>query len=104
VASDRRETKVLHRILGDHARRTHISSIKSMIGHPLGACGGFQTAVCAMVLLNGTVPPTINYEVPDPDCDLDYVPNVAREVRVRAAFNLALGMGGNNAALAMKAV
>jgi 3-oxoacyl-[acyl-carrier-protein] synthase II len=104
VASDRRETKVLHRILGDRAARTHVSSVKSMIGHPLGACGGFQTAVCALALSGGGVPPTINYEVPDPECDLDYVPNQAREVRVRAAFNLALGMGGNNAALALKAV
>jgi 3-oxoacyl-[acyl-carrier-protein] synthase II len=84
--------------------RASVSSLKSMIGHPLGACGGFQTAACALALRNGEMPPTINYENPDPDCDLDYVPNEAREGRVAAALNLSLGLGGNNAALALKAV
>jgi len=104
LVSDRRETSVYRRVFGADAERASISSIKSMIGHPLGACGGFQTAVCALSLYFGEVHPTINYEHPDPECDLDYIPNVAREGRIRAAMNLSLGLGGNNAALAMKAV
>ncbi|MHC4600436.1 MAG: beta-ketoacyl-[acyl-carrier-protein] synthase family protein [Planctomycetota bacterium] len=102
--SDRRETRVYRRVLGPEAERASISSLKSMIGHPLGACGGFQTAACAMALKNGEMPPTINYETPDPECDLDYVPNEAREGRVAGALSLSLGLGGNNAALALKAV
>ncbi|MHC5036158.1 MAG: beta-ketoacyl-[acyl-carrier-protein] synthase family protein [Planctomycetota bacterium] len=102
--SDRRETQVYRRTLGADAEGACISSIKSMIGHPLGACGGFQTAACALALRFSEVPPTINYEYPDPDCDLDYVPNVAREKRIKAALNVSLGLGGNNAALALKAV
>jgi 3-oxoacyl-[acyl-carrier-protein] synthase II len=102
--SDRRETQVYRRTFGADAEGVCISSLKSMIGHPLGACGGFQTAVCALSLKNREVHPTINYENRDPDCDLDYVPNTARERRIPAALNLSLGLGGNNAALAMKAV
>ncbi len=104
VVSDRRETRVLRRTLGPDADRSCVSSIKSMIGHPLGACGGFQTAACALAMSSGAVHPTINYDHPDPECDLDYVPNEARESRPRAALSLSLGMGGVNAAIALKAV
>lgn len=102
VVSDKRETTVIKRSLGRHARKTAVSSIKSMIGHPLGACGGFQTATCALAICDGKIPPTINYEARDPDCDLDYVPNTGRELKVGVALNLSLGMGGSNACLALR--
>jgi len=73
-----------------------------MTGHMLGAAGGVETGICALVVSRGVVPPTINYTTPDPDCDLDYVPNVAREVRVEAAMSNSFGFGGTNAALIMK--
>jgi 3-oxoacyl-[acyl-carrier-protein] synthase II len=101
VASDKRETRVIKKCLGSHARRTAVSSVKSMIGHPLGACGGFQTAVCALSIKEGLIPPTINYEEKDPDCDLDYVPNEGRDKTIDVAMNVSLGMGGNNACIAM---
>ena len=77
-----------------------ISGIKSMTGHPFGASGALQVATCALAIRRQAVPPTINYEEPDPDCDLDYVPNEAREQKVRLAMGYSLGMG-NNAALAL---
>jgi 3-oxoacyl-(acyl-carrier-protein) synthase len=94
---------MLKTALRDHAYRVPVSSIKSMIGLPLGASGALQTATCALSIRRGAVPPTINYEEPDPECDLDYVPGEARETRVRVAVNYALGMGGNNAALVVGA-
>ena len=102
LLADRRETHVLKKSLGKTARRVPISSIKSMIGQPLGASGAVQTAVCALALREKKVPPTINYRRRDPDCDLDYVPNEARETEARAALALSLGMGGNNACLALR--
>jgi 3-oxoacyl-[acyl-carrier-protein] synthase II len=104
VVTDRRETKVIKRSLGAYARKVPVSSLKSMIGHPLGACGGFQTSACALAIAEGEIPPTINYVDPDPECDLDYVPNVGRQRKAAVALNLSLGMGGNNACLALKAV
>jgi 3-oxoacyl-[acyl-carrier-protein] synthase II len=101
--TDVRETLMLKTALRDHAYRVPVSSIKSMIGLPLGASGALQTATCALSIRRGAVPPTINYEEPDPECDLDYVPGEARETRVRVAVNYALGMGGNNAALVVGA-
>ncbi|MBP7275644.1 MAG: beta-ketoacyl-[acyl-carrier-protein] synthase II, partial [Kiritimatiellae bacterium] len=81
-----------------------ISSTKSMTGHLLGAAGGVESVVCAMALCTGIIPPTINYENPDPECDLDYVPNTAREAKPRVALNNSLGFGGHNATLCFKAV
>jgi 3-oxoacyl-[acyl-carrier-protein] synthase II len=99
--TDRRETNMLKRALGDRAYRVSVSSIKSMTGHPFGASGVLQAATCALAIKRKVVPPTINYEEPDPECDLDYVPNEAREEKVDTALAYSLGMGGNNAALAV---
>ena len=79
-----------------------VSSTKSMTGHLLGAAGGVESAVCALSIYHGVVPPTINYETPDPDCDLDYVPNQARQFKVRACLNNSFGFGGHNAVLLFK--
>lgn len=102
VVSDSRETKVIKRVFGEHSERLQVSSIKSMIGQPIGASGAIQTATCATATKEGAIPPTMNYEERDPDCDLDYVPNEAREVRLRVAVNNSLGIGGNNACLVLK--
>jgi 3-oxoacyl-[acyl-carrier-protein] synthase II len=102
-ATDARETRMLKTALGEHAYRTPASSVKSMTGHPFGASGALQTAACALAIREKVVPPTINYDEPDPECDLDYVPNEAREDRVGAALTYAMGVGGNNAALALAA-
>jgi 3-oxoacyl-[acyl-carrier-protein] synthase II len=98
--TDARETRMLKRSLKDHAYRLSISGIKSMTGHPFGASGALQTATCALAINRGEVPPTINYCDPDPECDLDYIPNEARTQKVDAAMCYSLGMG-NNAALAL---
>lgn len=103
--NDKGETLAVKTALGEEqARRMVISSTKSMIGHTLGAAGGLESIVCAKTLCEGVVHPTINYTTPDPDCDLDYVPNEAREVNVRACLNNSLGFGGHNATLCFKAV
>lgn len=103
--NDRCETMAIKAALGDTAaRRVAISSTKSMIGHLLGAAGGVESIVCALAMHRGVVPPTINYTTPDPDCDLDYVPNQARELRVRACLKNSLGFGGHNATLCFTAV
>ena len=100
--NDKGETLAIKKALGDHAYKVAISSTKSMTGHLLGAAGGVEAIVCAMAIKEGLVPPTINYETPDPDCDLDYVPNVARKMEVRAALSNSLGFGGHNATLCFK--
>ena len=100
---DIRETRMLKRVFGEHAKRLAISSIKSMIGHPLGTSGMIQAAACAMAIKRKAVPPTINYDEPDPECDLDYVPNQARQLNVRNALMYTLGNGGANAALVLSA-
>lgn len=103
--NDRCETRAIKTALGlDRARKVMISSTKSMTGHLLGAAGGIEAAVCALAIHRGVVPPTINYENPDPECDLDYVPNTAREIRVRAALSNSLGFGGHNATVLLRAV
>ncbi len=93
------ETQAIKSVFGDHARRLAVSSTKGATGHMLGAAGGVEMAVCCKALETDTVPPTINYETPDPDCDLDYVPNEAREMEVSAIANNSFGFGGHNACL-----
>lgn len=97
--NDLTETASLKMVFGEKARQTPVSSTKSMTGHMLGAAGGFESVVCIKSIMHGIVPPTINYTTPDPDCDLDYVPNEAREVDVRLALNNNLGFGGHNASV-----
>ncbi len=103
--NDKMETAAIKGALGDEASRSvMVSSSKSMTGHMLGAAGGFEAVVCGLVLRYGVVPPTINYETPDPECDLDYVPNEAREKKVAACLSNSLGFGGHNASLLLKAM
>ena len=97
--NDKCETVAIKRVWGAEARRVAISSTKSMTSHLLGAAGGVEAIVCALAIERGVIPPTINYEVPDPDCDLDYVPNTARQARVDVAMSNAFGFGGHNAIL-----
>jgi 3-oxoacyl-[acyl-carrier-protein] synthase II len=97
--NDANETKAIKAVFGEHARKLAVSSTKSMTGHMLGAAGGAEAVVCAQALLRGVLPPTINYTTPDPECDLDYVPNQAREQRVEAAMSNSFGFGGTNAVL-----
>jgi 3-oxoacyl-[acyl-carrier-protein] synthase II len=101
---DRIETTAVKRVFGSHAKKLAISSTKSMTGHLLGAAGGYEAGVLALAMRHGVIPPTINYATPDLDCDLDYTPNTAREVRLRAAISNSFGFGGTNACLLMRAV
>ena len=96
------ETEAIKSVFGDHAGSLAVSSTKGATGHMLGAAGGVEMAVCCKALETDTVPPTINYETPDPDCDLDYVPNEAREMEVNAIANNSFGFGGHNACLVAK--
>jgi 3-oxoacyl-[acyl-carrier-protein] synthase II len=101
--NDKGETKAIKLAVGEeNARNLMVSSTKSMTGHMLGAAGGMEAAVCAMTLKNKIVAPTINYENPDPECDLDYVPNEAREVEVKACLSNSLGFGGHNGSICFK--
>lgn len=100
--SDRLETIAVKRVFKEHAQQIPISSIKSMLGHTMGAASAIEAATCAMAISTGVIPPTINWETRDPECDLDYVPNEAREVSVRVAMNNAYAFGGNNASLILK--
>ncbi len=100
--NDKIETLAMKRALGAHAKKVMISSTKSMTGHLLGAAGGVEFVVCALAIKDGVVPPTINYEYPDPDCDLDYVPNTARQAKVEVCVSNSLGFGGHNASLVLK--
>ena len=99
--NDRHETAAVKRSLGDHAYRTPMSSIKSMIGHSLGAIGALEVAACALALEHQVVPPTANLEVPDPQCDLDYVPKVARDRRLDAVLSVGSGFGGFQSAVVL---
>jgi 3-oxoacyl-[acyl-carrier-protein] synthase II len=100
--NDRFETIAIKRAFGDHARKLAVSSTKSMTGHLLGAAGGIEAIATTLAIHHGLLPPTINYETPDPDCDLDYVPNQARKVDVEYALSNAFGFGGTNATLAFR--
>jgi len=101
---DKIETTAIKMVFGEHAHKLAVSSTKSSTGHLLGAAGGFETAIVALALHHGVLPPTINYETPDPDCDLDYVPNEARPQRVEYAISNSFGFGGTNGCLVLKAV
>jgi 3-oxoacyl-[acyl-carrier-protein] synthase II len=100
--NDRIETAAIKRLFGDHARKLAVSSTKSMIGHLLGAAGAVEAGITSLVVERGVIPPTINYETPDPDCDLDYVPNKMRKANVRYALSNSFGFGGTNASLLFK--
>jgi len=99
--NDKFETQAIKSVFGEHAKKLPISSTKSMTGHLLGAAGGLETIICVLALERHTLPPTINYKTPDPDCDLDYVPNTARAVELQAALSNSLGFGGHNVTLAL---
>ena len=100
--NDAAETRAIKKALGDHAYRTLVSSTKSMTGHMVGAAGAAEAAVAALAVTEGLVPPTVNYETPDPECDLDYVPNESRRGEVNLALSNAFGFGGQNAVLALR--
>jgi 3-oxoacyl-[acyl-carrier-protein] synthase II len=97
--NDRIETRAIKAVFGEHARRLAVSSTKSMTGHLLGGAGGLEAGISVLVLRDQKIPPTINYETPDPDCDLDYVPNAARAARIEYVLSNSFGFGGTNAAL-----
>jgi beta-ketoacyl-acyl-carrier-protein synthase II len=99
--NDKFETQAIKSVFGAKASQLAVSSTKSMTGHLLGAAGGLETIICVLALDRQILPPTINYENPDPDCDLDYVPNTARKVELRAALSNSLGFGGHNVTLAL---
>ena len=93
---DLAETKAIKNVFGEHAYQLAVSSTKSMMGHTFGAAGAIEAMMCVLALHEGVIPPTINYEHPDPDCDLDYVPNEAREAQLDVALSNAMGLGGHN--------
>jgi len=97
--NDRSETTAIKTVFGDRAYAIPVSSTKSMTGHMLGAAGGAEAIACVLAIENGILPPTINYEFPDPECDLDYVPNEARSVPIDSAMTNSFGFGGHNATL-----
>jgi 3-oxoacyl-[acyl-carrier-protein] synthase II len=96
------ETQAIKTVFGEHARKLAVSSTKGATGHMLGAAGAVEMTACALAIKRGVVPPTINYQTPDPECDLDYVPNTAREMKVNAIINNSFGFGGHNATIAAK--
>ena len=100
--NDPLETKSIKEVFGDHAYKLKISSTKSMIGHPMGASGTLEAIACVKAIETGIIHPTINLDNPDPECDLDYVPNVAREASVRVAMSNSFGLGGQNACIVLK--
>jgi len=100
--NDKLETLAIKRVFGDHARKVAISSTKSMTGHLLGAAGGLEAGITVLAIRNQMIPPTINYENPDPECDLDYVPNSKRTASIQYALSNSFGFGGTNGALLFK--
>jgi 3-oxoacyl-[acyl-carrier-protein] synthase II len=97
--NDKVESAAIRAVFADHADGLAVSSTKSMTGHALGAAGGIEAVIVTLAVRDGKIPPTINYDEPDPDCDLDYVPNEARSATVRAALSNSFGFGGTNASL-----
>ena len=102
LLNDKVETMAIKTAFGDHAYKIPISSTKSMIGHLIGGAGAVEAAICIMVIQNGVIPPTINLTHPDPECDLDYVPNVARRAKVATALSNSFGFGGHNSVLVFR--
>lgn len=100
--NDKYETMAIKEVFGEHAYKLAVSSTKSMTGHLLGAAGAVEAIFSVLSIYDGVIPPTINYETPDPECDLDYVPNVARKQDVRAVLSNSLGFGGHNATIIFK--
>jgi len=100
--NDKMETKAIKTVFGAHAYKIPISSTKSMMGHLVGSAGAVEAAICIMVIRNGIIPPTINLTHPDPECDLDYVPNVARQAKVTTALSNSFGFGGHNSVLVLR--
>jgi 3-oxoacyl-[acyl-carrier-protein] synthase II len=101
-AGDKAETQAVKSALGDHAYKTAVSSTKSMTGHLLGAAGGIEAVFSALAIRDQVAPPTINYDTPDPDCDLDYVPNEARQMKIDVAMSNSFGFGGTNGTLVFR--
>jgi 3-oxoacyl-(acyl-carrier-protein) synthase len=97
--NDKSETAAIKAVFGEHAYKIPVSSTKSMTGHLLGAAGALEALICIKILQDGILPPTINYEHPDPECDLDYVPNQARRVKVQNIMSNSFGFGGHNATI-----
>jgi 3-oxoacyl-[acyl-carrier-protein] synthase II len=102
ILNDMHETQAIKQVFGEQAYNIPISSTKSMVGHAMGASGALEAIVCVMALLDGIMPPTINYQYPDPQCDLDYVPNTARQASLRYVMSNSFGFGGHNAVLIFK--
>jgi 3-oxoacyl-[acyl-carrier-protein] synthase II len=100
-ANDSMETNAIKQVFGGRAKQIPVSSTKSMIGHPMGAAGAVEAVICVQTLRHGKIAPTINYDMPDPECDLDYVPNTAREADVRVTLSNSFGLGGQNACLVL---
>jgi 3-oxoacyl-[acyl-carrier-protein] synthase II len=100
--NDKMETAAIKHVLGDHAYNVKISGTKSMTGHLLGAAGALETLICAKVIQEGIIPPTINLDTPDPDCDLDYTPHQARAATVQVAMSNSFGFGGHNATIMLR--
>jgi 3-oxoacyl-[acyl-carrier-protein] synthase II len=102
--NDKFETTAIKNVFGAHAKKLAVSSTKSMVGHLLGAAGGVEFIFTALAIRNSVIPPTINYETPDPECDLDYVPNQAREAEITYALTNSFGFGGHNAVIALRRI
>src|SRR5207249_3141490 len=101
---DAAETRAIKQVFGDHAYRLAVSSTKSVTGHCFGAAGAIEETMCALAIYHCVVPPSANYRVPDPECDLDYVPNDAREATIDVAVSNAMGLGGHNACVVLARV
>jgi 3-oxoacyl-[acyl-carrier-protein] synthase II len=104
LVGDRAETAAIKEVFGDHARQLAVSSTKSMTGHCVGAAGAIESMVCVQAIVHGIAPPTINLDVPDPECDLDYVPNAGRRMPIETALNNSFGFGGQNSTLIFRAL